>query len=175
MTDRSTLPDARFPRCRWRRRSSSRCSGAKCCKQHSHWPVILALIGLSFVCSLMLLSVRSQWRIGSTSSRQTAAGNSVDSGRLRTVVTLWTWADSAARTTSASRSSPPRVAAVAGRRWQPRFQHRRHAAGRCADGHHALHGHVRLDAGGDLRHRLHARRPRLLAVLRLHRRCSCSR
>ena len=40
---------------------------------------------------------------------------------------------------------------------------------------HAGHGHVHLAAGGHLLDRLHARRPGLLAVLHLHRRCSSSR
>ena len=63
--------------------------------------------------------------------------------------------------------NPPAVAASdAGWRELP---HRHRPAGRRADGHHAGDGHVRLLARGHLRLRLHARRPRLLAVLRLHR------
>ena len=142
-----------------RRRSSRPCSAAACCKHNSHLPVVVALVG-SFVASLVLL-------VASAAAVAKPSGSMVG---WETTVDLWNWV------TIADAIDTPAAAHAAGASGAARllpatlpFTHRRHAAGRRADGDHAVDGHVRLVAGGHLRQRLHARRPRLLAVLQLHR------
>ena len=103
---------------------------------------------------LLVAGARSRPSEASRDGRLGDDGRSLDLGR-RSPTRLRT-PDADAAASRGQRAGAARDAAV---------YDRRHAAGRRADGDHAVDGHVRLVAGRDLRRRLHARRPRLLAVL----------